>query len=58
MKPKYYECGICGGYHPADWDGDCREDAAKMPRGTHPTSWTRKHGARGWEEVPMPGTED
>jgi len=23
---KIYECGICGGYHPWDWNGDCRED--------------------------------
>lgn len=22
-----YECDICGGYHPWNWDGDCREDA-------------------------------
>lgn len=22
-----YECGICSCYHPADWDGDCRDDA-------------------------------
>src|SRR5688500_11101767 len=29
-KPKCrvgYECGICSCYHPAAWDGDCREDA-------------------------------
>lgn len=22
-----YECGICGCYHPWNWDGDCRDDA-------------------------------
>lgn len=21
-----YECGICGGHHPWNWDGDCRDD--------------------------------
>ncbi len=21
-----YECGICGSYHPWDWNGDCRVD--------------------------------
>jgi hypothetical protein len=25
-----YECGICSQYHPALWDGDCREDAARF----------------------------
>ena len=22
-----YECEICGGYHPWDWNSDCRDDA-------------------------------
>lgn len=22
-----YECGICGGLHPWDWKGDCRDDS-------------------------------
>lgn len=26
-----YECGICGCYHPADWDGDCRDDSNRFP---------------------------
>jgi len=21
-----YECGICGAYHPWEFDGDCRDD--------------------------------
>jgi hypothetical protein len=25
-----YECGICSQYHPALWDGDCREDANRF----------------------------
>lgn len=27
IKPKYYECDICGYIHPWEWDGDCRYDA-------------------------------
>ena len=29
-KAAYYSCGICGSYHPATWDGDCRDDAARF----------------------------
>ena len=25
-----YECGICGAYHPWNWDGDCRDDAHRF----------------------------
>lgn len=25
------ECGSCGGYHPAGFDGDCRDDANRFP---------------------------
>ena len=27
MEHIIYECGICGGCHPWEWDGDCRDDA-------------------------------
>jgi hypothetical protein len=38
-NPKYYdnppdsweECGCCDGYHPADYDGDCRSDINRWP---------------------------
>ena len=50
MKPKYYECGICGQWHSIDWDGDCREDAARF----NPEDLDSKHGPDGWDEVPMP----
>lgn len=43
---KYYSCGICGHYHKAEWNGDCREDAARFSLDDLPD---------GWEEVPMPG---
>lgn len=37
MKPKkFYECGICECLHPWDWDGDCREDAARFFSDTIP----------------------
>jgi hypothetical protein len=26
-----YECGICGAYHPRNWNGDCREDLYRLP---------------------------
>lgn len=25
-----YACGICGCYHPWDWDADCRDDANRF----------------------------
>jgi hypothetical protein len=28
--PRYYECCICGHYHPRDWNGDCRDDAHRF----------------------------
>lgn len=30
MKPKYYDCEICGHIHPWEWDGDCRDDANRF----------------------------
>ena len=27
---KFYECGICDCYHLWEWNGDCREDAARF----------------------------
>jgi hypothetical protein len=52
VKPKFYECGICGHYHPAEWNGDCREDSNRFTA----TDLEEKHGKadEGWEEVPMP----
>ena len=28
MTRRYYECGICGGIHRWEWDGDCRDKYA------------------------------
>lgn len=51
--PKYYPCDICGAWHSADWDGDCREDLARFAL----DELDARHGPRGWAEVPMPGAE-
>lgn len=53
----FYECGICDHYHPADWDGDCREDANRFTA----DALDKMHGGDWWQDsrlVPMPGTED
>jgi hypothetical protein len=54
MKPQYYRCGICDQWHAAKWNGDCREDEARF----FIEDIDEKHGRDGWDEVPMPGTED
>lgn len=51
---KFYECGICNSYHPAIWDGDCREDENRFSI----DQIDALYGPYGWEEVPMPGTEE
>jgi hypothetical protein len=50
----FYSCGICGAYHFADWDGDCREDQARH----NPDELDARYGPQGWVEVPMPGGEE
>ena len=52
--PQFYECGICGHFHSAKWNGDCREDAAR-----YTGDWLDKnYGTTGWSEVPMPTWEE
>lgn len=53
-RPTYYACGICEAYHPADWNGDCRDDNNRF----WPDQLDARHGEHGWEEIDMPGTED
>ncbi len=43
--PRYYECDICSAIHPWDWDGDCREDAARF----HCDTLDAEHGPFGYE---------
>jgi len=50
MKPIYYECGICGHYHPIEWNGDCRDDANRYTQ----SQLDDEYGQEGWDEVPMP----
>lgn len=51
---KFYPCGICNCYHPHDWDGDCRDDDNRFMM----DELDKKYGWNGWEEVPMPGTDE
>jgi hypothetical protein len=48
--PKFYECGICGYFHAATWDGDCREDSARQVVESLANIFGRDY----WEEVEMP----
>jgi hypothetical protein len=50
-EPKFYECGICGAYHPAEWIGDCREDAVAR---FNMDELDDEYGVFGWDEVPRP----
>jgi len=54
VKPAFYDCGICECYHPAEWDGDCRDDENRF----HPGQLDDKYGVFGWDEVPMPVAGD
>jgi hypothetical protein len=43
-RPVYYECGICGSFHPWNWDGDCRDDANRFSI----EQLNKKHGVTSW----------
>lgn len=45
--PRYYECGCCGAFHSAEWNGDCRQDDARFA----PDELDALHGVYGWVEV-------
>lgn len=54
MNHVLYECGICDCLHPWNWNGDCREDAARFG---DVSEYAEKHGiseqdveVRLWEE--------
>lgn len=49
-KPQFYFCGICGEWHPAGSDGDCRDDANRFTY----DQLDAKYGVGGWAEVNMP----
>ncbi len=48
-KPTFYECGICGAMHDAQWDGDCRENGARLDV----EMLDLLHGRNKWEEIAM-----
>lgn len=45
----FYECGICSSFHPAQFAGDCRDDANRFALG----DLDEKLGAENWTEIPM-----
>jgi hypothetical protein len=49
--PTFYECGCCGHMHPANWDGDCRDDANRFTNDQLDTMY----GYGVWAEVLTPG---
>lgn len=48
-KPRYYDCEICGGIHPWEFNGDCRDDANRFTAEALDT----KHGQHDYELLPM-----
>jgi hypothetical protein len=40
MNHILYDCEICGGLHPWEWDGDCRDDANRYGA---PEDYATKH---------------
>jgi len=52
--PTYYECGICENWHPADWNGDCRDDAHRFD----PDELDARHGPNGWQAIDMDSVDD
>lgn len=49
QKPTFYECGICNAYHNANWNGDCREDMARLDL----DYLDKQYGRNGWTEMDM-----
>jgi hypothetical protein len=41
----YQECDWCGHYHPAGWDGDCKDDAERYSE----EQLNEMHGENGWQ---------
>lgn len=50
---KFYECGICGSFHAAEFNGDCRQDDARFTL----DELDAKFGAFMWEEIDTPLSE-
>lgn len=50
--PRFYDCGICGHFHPVNWDGDCRDDVNRFTA----DQLDARYGDR-WEEADPPELE-
>ena len=50
IKPKFYECGICGHFHFLDFNGDCRDFNCRFTS----SDLDGAYGPLNWEEVEMP----
>jgi hypothetical protein len=46
-KPQYFVCPSCAHLHPAGFEGDCRDDEARVTQDT----LDARYGVDGWEEV-------
>jgi hypothetical protein len=59
VRPRFYACGICGFWHAAEWDGDCRDDAARFTVGQLDILFPDRNGDGwpDWREVDVSGRE-
>lgn len=46
-RPVFIECGCCNCYHPAEFYGDCRDDANRFAGG----DLDERYGLDGWAEI-------
>ena len=45
--PDFYSCDICSCYHPAKFEGDCRDASNRFT----PVELDEKYGGLNWNEV-------
>lgn len=48
-KPVFIECGCCGGYHPENFHGECRDNDNRFA----PDKLDEKYGSEVWEEISL-----
>ena len=62
-KPAFYECGVCGFFHPGGWEGDCARHKDYRASGVEirftPEDLDEQYGDVGWVEInpPVPAVE-
>lgn len=54
MTYYFYECDICNALHPCQFDGDCREDAARF----FGDLLDDEYGSENWTAVSMDEADD